>query len=251
MSFYFNAVIFINPKKEGSKMQTSKKYIAAVLGGSGSVGKHVLKSLLADTDCNKVILLSRRELDDIKALDPDRVQVQVCNPLDDLSNANLSGAKVAFCTLGHGSSRKASKEDLMQVDATIPGNFARVCKEAGVTHYCLMTAIGADEKAKWSFITKSSAGGGWYNHVKGVAERLSIEAGMSFTYIAQPGALLGSPHTPKFLEWIPNRMIPKTMSSAHVEDIGKGMVKTTINAFQHNKEGVVRIAGGVQISKGE
>lgn len=230
---------------------STKKYIAAVLGGSGSVGKHVLKSLLADQDCTKVVLISRRELNDYKSLDPDRIQVQVCTPLDDLSQANLNQVNVAFCTLGHGSSRKSQKDDLMRVDATIPGSFAKECKEAGVTHYCLMTAVGADESKTWSNITKTAAGGSWYNHVKGVAERLTLEAQLPYTYIAQPGALLGSPHTPKLVSMIPNFMIPNMYSSAHVKDIAKGMVKTTVGAFQQDKTGNVKITGGVQISKGD
>lgn len=232
-------------------MNAAKKYVAAILGGSGSVGNHVLKAVLADPHCEKVILLSRRELDDLKALDPDMITVQVCDPFDDLAKiSDLKGADVAFCTLGHGSSRKSTKEDLMRVDATIPGEFARACKEAGVKHYCLMTAVGSDENAKWSSFTKTSAGGGWYNHVKGVAERLTLEAEIPYTYIAQPATLWGSPHTPKLLEFVPNSILPAAYSSAHVADIAKGMVATTIDAFQKDETGVVKISGGVPISEG-
>jgi len=230
----------------------AKKYVAAILGGSGSVGKHVLKSILADPQCDKVILVSRRELDDLKSIDPDRITVEVCNPLDDVATkANLSGANVAFCTLGHGSSRKSTKDDLLRVDATIPGKFAEACKKAGVTHYCIMTSTGCNEDDQWSSITRTGAGGGWYSHVKGVAERLTVEAGIPYTYIAQPATLLGSPHTPKILEFIPNFILPAKYSSANIADIAKGMVATTIDAFQQNKTGVVKISGGIQISEGQ
>jgi len=226
-----------------------KKYIAAILGGSGSVGQHVLKSILADPNCEKVILVSRRELNDLKALDPGKVTVQVCDPLDNLAKtSNLKGTHVAFCTLGHGSSRKSTKDDLLRVDATIPGEFARACKEAGVTHYCLMTAAGCNENDKYSPLTKTAAGGGWYSHVKGVAERLTLEAEIPYTYIAQPATLLGSPHTPKILEFIPNFILPAAYSSAHIADIARGMVATTTDAFQKDETGVVKISGGVPIS---
>jgi uncharacterized protein YbjT (DUF2867 family) len=229
-----------------------KKYVAAIIGGSGSVGKHVVKSILADPQCEKVILVSRRELDDVKALNPDKITVKVCDPLDDLEKiADLGGTNVAFCTLGHGSSRKSTKDDLLRVDATIPGAFARACKEAGVTHYCLMTAVGSDENSEWSPLTKTSAGGGWYAHVKGVAERLTLEAEIPYTYIAQPGMLLGSPHTPKIFQYLPNFFFPAAFSSAHVADIAKGMVATTIGAFQKETTGVVKISGGIPISEGK
>ena len=229
-----------------------KKYVAALLGGSGSVGKHVLKLILADPQCERVILISRRELNDLKALDPEKITIQVCDPLDDLATkADLKGTHVAFCTLGHGSSRKSTKDDLLRVDATIPAEFARTCKDAGVTHYCLMTAVGSDENAQWSGITKTAAGGGWYNHVKGVAERLTLEAKIPYTYIARPATLLGTPHTPKILEFIPNFILPAVYSSAHVADIAKGMVTTTIDAFQKDDFGVVTASGGVNIYEGK
>ena len=231
--------------------EMSKQYTAALLGGSGSVGKHVLTSLLEDSQCTKVILLSRRKLDDLQTLDPARVQVQVLDPLDDMSKANLTGTNVAFCTLGHGSSRKSTKDDLLRVDATIPGAFAKACQTAGVTHYCLMTAVGSDESSKWSPMTRCAAAGGWYNHVKGVAERMTQEAEIPYTYIAQPATLLGSPHSPKIVQMVPNCILPDKFSSAHVADIAKGMVNTTIKAFQQDKTGVVKTTGGVPISKGE
>jgi hypothetical protein len=50
---------------------------------------------------------------------------------------------------------------------------------------------------------------------------------------------------------IPNAILPKKMSSANVADIAKGMVATTINAFQQDKTGVVKISGGIPISEGK
>ena len=226
-----------------------KQYIAAVLGGSGSVGRNVLKFLLADPQCESVVLVSRRSLDDLQSIDKKRVRIEVCDPLDDMSKVDLSGAQVAFCTIGHGSARKATKEDLLRVDATLPGEFARRCRESGVTHYCLMSAVGADESSKWSGITKTAAGGGWYNHVKGVAERLTVEAEFPYLLIAQPGALLGSPHTPSIMQYVPNALFPQKYSSADVGDIARGMVQTTTNAFQNGSTGVVKVTGGIPISE--
>lgn len=100
------------------------------------------------------------------------------------------------------------------------------------------------------FLHQNCRGRG-YSHVKGVAERLTVEAGIPYTYLAQPATLLGSPHSPKIVEMIPNAILPKKMSSANVADIAKGMVATTINAFQQDKTGVVKISGGIPISEGK
>lgn len=230
----------------------SKSYAAALLGGSGSVGKFVLKSLLADENCTSVVLVSRRSLDDLKAMDPERVQVQVVDPFDDKNISKLEGLKnvqMAFCTLGVGSSRKVSKDELMRIDVDIPAAFAAKCKDAGVTHYCLLSAVGADESSTWNNLTRTAAGGGWYNHVKGVVERKTIECKFPYTFIAQPGALLGSPHTPGIMDYVPTFLIPIKYSSAHVSDIAAGMVQATTRAFQNNTSGVIRVTGGIPISK--
>lgn len=230
----------------------AKSYAAALLGGSGSVGKCVLKSLLADENCVSVLLVSRRSLDDLKAIDPKRVQVEVLDPFDEKNISMFEGLKnvqIAFCTLGVGSPRHVSKEELMRVDADIPGAFAAKCKDSGVTHYCLLSAAGADESKSWSNITKSAAGGGWYRHVKGVIERRTIECKFPYTFIAQPGALLGSPHTPAIMNYFPNLLIPDKYSSASVSVIASGMVRATTRAFQSNSSGIVRVTGGLPISK--
>ena len=60
---------------------------------------------------------------------------------------------------------------------------------------------------------------------------------MRFFFVAQPGALLGSPHTPSFMSWIPSFLIPDTYSSAYVSDIAAGMVQATANAYQKDTIG--------------
>ena len=226
-------------------------YNAAILGASGSVGKCVLRSLLADSNCNSVLLVSRRPLDDLQKLD-DRVKVEICNPMEDVSKLKLEKTiQVSFCTLGVGSPRKVSKDELYNVDVELPTLFAEKCKEYGTTHYCLLSAAGADESSKWSSLTKTAAGGGWYNHCKGVVEKNTEKIAFQYTFLAQPGALLGSPHTPSIMSYFPNFLVPEKYSSANIQDIAAGMVRATVNAYQNDASGVVRVSGGIPISKAE
>lgn len=69
--------------------------------------------------------------------------------------------------LGIGKSSQATAEELERVDVTLPSAFARSLKAANVHHVALLTAVGADITAKPSAITKTAAGGGLYNHLKG------------------------------------------------------------------------------------
>lgn len=232
-----------------------KPYTAAILGGSGSLGKCVLKSLLKDSNCQKVLLVSRRPLDDLVQ---DRVQVEVCHPLEDMANSSLPSrlkelsVNIGFNTMGAGAPSQVSKEELYHIDVTIPTLFAKQCKEAGtVSHFCVLSATGADSSAQWSNITRTGAGGGWSAHCKGKIEENTADLGFQYLFLAQPAALLGSPHTPAFLNYVPSFLLPDRFSSAHISDIAEGMVRSTINAYQNDKSGVVRVAGGVPLSKSE
>lgn len=238
-----------------SKQEDMKVYAAAILGGTGSVGKGILRSLLADSNCQSVVLVSRRPLDEESDsnLKDDRVKIQICNPIEDMATKlDLKSTNISFCTLGIGAPRKVSKEELYQVDCVVPSLFAELCAKAGVTHYCVLSAAGADASSTWSNFTKTGAGGGWYNYCKGVMENNTEKAGFPYVFIAQAGTLLGSPHTPSFLNWIPDALIPAKYSSAHVDDIADGMVRATVNAYQNDtSSGVTRVSGGIPISKSE
>ena len=59
---------------------------------------------------------------------------------------------------GYGAASKATKDDLLRVDATIPIAFARACKAANVEHFSVLSALGANAKDQWSFLTKTNAG---------------------------------------------------------------------------------------------
>lgn len=232
-----------------------KPYTAAILGGSGSVGQCILRSLLKDTNCQQVLLVSRRPLDDLVQ---DRVKVEVCNPLDDMDKSNLQDllkkmdTKIAFNAMGAGAPSQVSKEELFKIDVTIPTLFTEQCQKAGrISHFCILSGGGADSSAQWSNLTKTAAGGGWYAHCKGVIEENTIAAGFKYVFIAQPGALLGSPHTPPFMSYIPSFLIPEKYSSAQISDIAEGMVRSTVNAYQKDAAGVVRVAGGIPISKAD
>lgn len=227
-----------------------KPYTAAILGGSGSVGKCILKTLLKDTNCQQVLLVSRRPLDDLVQ---DRVQVAVCNPLDDMSiqdRLKQMDAKIAFNAMGVGAPSQVSQEELFLIDVTIPTLFTEQCRKAGtISHFGILSGVGADASAQWSNLTKTAAGGGWYSHCKGVVEENTVKAGFKYVFIAQPGALLGSPHTPSMMSWIPSFLIPEKYSSAQIGDIAEGMVRATVNAYQNDTPGVVRVSGGIPISK--
>ena len=66
----------------------------------------------------------------------------------------LQGGDVAFCTLGTTRRDAGSAEAFRKIDLDTAFDFARLCKEAQVSHFSLLTSQGADPNSFW--LCKSS-----------------------------------------------------------------------------------------------
>jgi uncharacterized protein YbjT (DUF2867 family) len=56
----------------------------------------------------------------------------------------LAGHRVAICTLGVGQPSKMSKAEFIRIDKDAVIDFAKACKQAGVKHFELLSAVGAN-----------------------------------------------------------------------------------------------------------
>lgn len=215
---------------------------AAVLGGTGSVGKEVIKALVACKECEKVVMINRREID-LKEFASAKVEQRVVDmdKLDQLSdNLRASSVNTIFVTLGVGQPSKlpkaTGKEELMRVDCTLPTRFFQSAKAADVGTVALLTAVGSDINSKYSSFTKTGAGGGWYKHVKGQVEANATAAAFKHTGIFQPATLLGSAATPKTFGWVMSKvdwMLPTKYKSIEISDLGQKMVSWAVTAHFH------------------
>jgi uncharacterized protein YbjT (DUF2867 family) len=86
---------------------------------------------------------------------------------------------VAFCTLGVGQPRKASREEFWRVDVEWAEAFAAGAKAAGARHLTLLSSVGADIESR-----------NWYLHAKGEAERRVAAAWIDRTSLFRPSVLL-------------------------------------------------------------
>lgn len=121
---------------------------AVVLGGTGAVGSSVVRALLAGDVWRRVTVLVRRP-DALSELKDPRLERRVVDVLDPGQYAGfLPGHGVAFCTLGIGEPSKVSKEEFRRVDLDGTAAFAAACKRAGVTHFSLLTAVGANSRSR-------------------------------------------------------------------------------------------------------
>lgn len=148
---------------------------ALLAGASGLVGGHLLDLLLDGTDPPEVVSLGRRPLP--------RTHPKLSQRTVDfarLGDTPLPAADVAFCCLGTTIKRAGSREAFRAVDHDAVVAFATAAKTAGVRHFLVVTALGAD--------ARSSV---FYNRVKGEAEGSLRALGFEALTIAQPSLLLG------------------------------------------------------------
>jgi nucleoside-diphosphate-sugar epimerase len=131
---------------------------AVVLGGSGNVGARLVHLLSQpESVYSSVTLISRRSLPQFE--NSPKITVKVFDDLSRLDDETFGTHDVGFMLLGAGKPSQISKDDLFQIDCAIPANFAQACKRNGVQHLSALSSLGADSTQKYSWLTKSAAGG--------------------------------------------------------------------------------------------
>jgi uncharacterized protein YbjT (DUF2867 family) len=91
----------------------------------------------------------------------------------------LSGHDTAVCCLGVGEPSKTSKEEFIKIDKTAVLDFATACKQAGVRHFQLLSAVGSDAKSL-----------SLYLRTKGELQNAIIALGFERTSFFQPSMIL-------------------------------------------------------------
>jgi uncharacterized protein YbjT (DUF2867 family) len=218
----------------------SIKRTAIVLGGSGSVGTALLRELFDTDGFDAVISLSRRSLPEAVAMARAAGRNLVEKLVPDMTPAALAAATTeavseldgdveGFSVLGIGAgTAKLTLEEHRAVDVALNEAFARALRDSGkVQHLAFMSAVGADPTARAS----GSGGAGMprYNHVKGESEEAVRATGPAIVSVFRPAMIIGSQHTPWFLEKaLPlfALVTPAKFKSIRVEQIAKAMIAT-------------------------
>ncbi|KAJ2005863.1 Oxidoreductase htatip2 [Coemansia thaxteri] len=124
---------------------------ALVLGGTGQVGREVVKHLMASDAFDKVAVFARRPIEYTGA----NAEKLVQNPIDfedsEKLKSDFSGFTHAFSCLGTTRSKSGS-DGFYKVDHDYALNAARACKEAGVEHYSICSSAGADKSSRMLYM---------------------------------------------------------------------------------------------------
>jgi uncharacterized protein YbjT (DUF2867 family) len=120
---------------------------AVVLGATGAVGTELVRALLQSPRFGRVTTLGRRPFR-IPGAAPDKLVHHVVDVFVPAAyESHLEGHAAAFCTLGLGRPSKVTREELYRVDVAAAAAFASACKRQGVSHFSLLTAVGANPES--------------------------------------------------------------------------------------------------------
>ncbi|KAJ1900540.1 Oxidoreductase htatip2 [Kickxella alabastrina] len=158
------------------KMQTPGKS-ALVLGGTGEVGREVIKHLLASDAFDRVTVFTRRPID-ITGTNSDKV---VQKPVDFENIAqlerNFAGHTHAFSCLG-ASRWKNGSDGFYKVDHDYMLNAATACKKVQVENYYICSTKGADKTSRFL-----------YARVKGEVDDEVMTMGFAHASVYRPGMI--------------------------------------------------------------
>jgi uncharacterized protein YbjT (DUF2867 family) len=153
--------------------------VALVAGGTGLVGRELLRLLSAQAGTAEIRALVRRPL----ILRHDS-KVRECRADFDRLDAHpewFRGADAAFCALGTTIKVAGSQEAFRRVDFEYPLAFAKAALAGGAKHFLLVSALGASARSTV-----------FYNRVKGELEDALRDMYFPSLTIARPSLLLGN-----------------------------------------------------------
>lgn len=157
---------------------------AIVIGGSGATGRELVRLLLEDVRFTKVCVLLRKPY-----FKQHHKLEEIIVDFDKLSSYqhHIKG-DVAFSCLGTTLKDAGSKEAQWHIDYDYPLDLAQLAFKNGVSHFVLLSAIGADAKSSI-----------FYNRMKGSLEEAIKKIGFKHLMILQPG-FIERPNSNRFGE---------------------------------------------------
>jgi uncharacterized protein YbjT (DUF2867 family) len=149
---------------------------ALVAGSTGLIGKQLVTLLLATNRYDKVIALTRHDLDlQHEKLAEIKIDFSI---LDQYADQLV--ADDVFCCLGTTMKKAKTKARFYEIDFTYVLRLAVATKLGGAKQFLLVSALGANKKSSV-----------FYNKVKGEVEEAITNLGFESLHIMRPSLLLG------------------------------------------------------------
>lgn len=182
-----------------------------MIGATGLVGREAVRALLADPACTSVLAVTRRPTGFHDA----KFREQIVD-FEQLEPA-LAGesADVALCCLGTTQKQAGSQAQFRHIELDYSLAFARAAKVAGVRHFLIVTALGADAKSLF-----------FYNRVKGELEQALSAMGFPALTIVRPSLLVGDRQERRLGEKLAEPLMslfPRSLRGIGVDKVGRAL----------------------------
>jgi uncharacterized protein YbjT (DUF2867 family) len=218
--------------------EVKAQYSAILLGATGNVGGRIAQLLIESPLCRKVVLVTRRRT---KAFADPKVYKVVVNTdrLEEEVAPHAQGVDVALAAFGVGKgSAKMPEEELRKIEIAFPQAFCRAARAGGARVCGLMTAAGADPKARMK-----------YAKIIGEKEKAVESFKFDFLGVYRPAVILGNSNTPGVLGYampLLHWAMPSKYHSIHKNDLARAMVAQSERAFLAIAQGsLVVLSSGV------
>lgn len=154
---------------------------ALILGGSGSVGGHVLRGCLLDPKITSIVAITRTPL----GITDSRLHEVIHNDFSDLSSLEGSFSDFDLCYFCIGVFQgSVDKQSFIRISLGFVEEIIRVLvKESPKCIFCLFSARGADIKGKSPIL---------FSKYKGLAEKALVNSSLQH-YIFRPGHIDAPP----------------------------------------------------------
>lgn len=199
---------------------------AALIGATGLIGGHLLKSLLKDPFFTSVRVLVRRPL---QYEHPRLEKVLVDFESAESLRLALENCDVIFCAVGTTQKKvKGDADAYRKVDFDIPVQAARWGKEAGCRCFVVVSSVGADAGSR-----------NFYLRLKGEMEEAVKATGIRHLHILQPSLLLGAREESRpgerLAQWLMplvSFLLPRKYRPVKAEKVAKQMMEAARQSLQ-------------------
>ncbi|CAG0881436.1 unnamed protein product [Darwinula stevensoni] len=213
--------VLLLPKHDGIlKVKMGEKLRAFVIGGTGEVGRELVKLLIQHSEKVQTVLIGRRM---VEYDDPDLKLLEQCvvdfEKLDEYEN-DFKSFNLGFCCLGT-TRGKAGADGFFKVDHDYVLNSAKLAKAGGCEHFLLVSSWGANSKS--TFL---------YPRTKGLVEEHLKELKFKCLSIFRPGMLMcdrkESRPFEKIARGLSNVLDRGNWWSVKTSDVAQAMVKEAL-----------------------
>ena len=131
----------------------TQSFAVLILGGTGQVGGAAVEELLDLAECRQVVMVTRKPIvprSRVRNVVLDTGAEDFAERIAGLAREGLSQGPVSAVScvgVGAGSARW-SEEELKRLEIGVVGAFARGCHDAGITQFCLLSAVGSTARSR-------------------------------------------------------------------------------------------------------